>query len=309
MKVSKISLAILLLVIVLISCKKEVKITNTNQKIEVKAIELNYGFLSNRKIKSITHSCGGGCAITYNEKNISIDDFSIKVEYDAITYINERIEEKFSGSFYVKCNPQKKADFVYYKDEPNKNVLDVKVNSISESFQRYSDELCSCISLKEESTVSSISKIENIVNKEKESLKFPLSTKTIVDEKPYISNNNIENISEYTCGENQFEYFSLKNKWNFDVYIIISNCYDFEYKDLVVLKKNKIISKLRIEEDSWDIDKMETNNVKDQTLVTFSIDEAFNIVVKTKNILNGEFHSEISDSYKITEEGKIEEKE
>ncbi len=144
MKINKIYL-IIPIALFLISCKEESKTTVTNLKTEIKDVELNNDCLKKRSITSIVHSCGGGCAVSYNEKKVAVADSLIKIEYKGTSYIDEEIEEEFKGSFYIRCNNKNKATNVFFEGNPDENMLDVKVNSISESFQKYSDELCSCI--------------------------------------------------------------------------------------------------------------------------------------------------------------------
>lgn len=153
--------------------------------------------------------------------------------------------------------------------------------------------------VKEKPTVS-----KSEIKVKKLAFQLPISSESILKEIPLVSNENIENISEYTCGEGEFEYYPIKNNIDFDICIINNNCYDFEYKDLVVIKDSRIISKLLIDEYSWDIEKMEVENIKEETIVSFKIDTKLNIIVTTKKPYNNQVKS---IKYKISETGIIEE--
>jgi|GEM_PF-3538389 len=207
----------LIILIILFSCKNESSVTNLSASVIFDEIEFNQDCLKNRKIKSITHSCGGGCAITYNEKKVSRLNSSIEVDYNAVTYINEEIDEKFNGSFYIKCNKQNKAYFIFYKDEPNKNILDVEVNSLGSSFQVYSDELCSCTS----------------------SNKKPSQKENIKVEKDFV----------YTCKD-----IEVKNSYEEPLYKTcecdynLSKCYSIFYKKANYDYKKELLSTLPLKD-------------------------------------------------------------
>jgi hypothetical protein len=146
MKKSKVYYLVTITVILLfLSCKKNNGSITSNFNIDSKQLDLKTNCLENRTVKSIVHSCGGGCAVSYTEKRVLVLDSFIKVKYDGVSYIDEEIEEEYKGVLYIKCNNHNKASNVFFEGDEKENMLDVTVNSISTSFQIYSDELCSCI--------------------------------------------------------------------------------------------------------------------------------------------------------------------
>ncbi|WP_282116360.1 hypothetical protein [Cellulophaga baltica] len=144
MKINKVYL-IITTILLLLSCKKETKKNTFSSNAESEKTESDNNCLNNRTNTTIVHSCGGGCAVSYTEKNISVVDSLIKVEFDGTSYINEKIEEEFKGNFYINCGNGNKATHVFFENEYKENLLNNNVNSISSSFQIYSDELCSCL--------------------------------------------------------------------------------------------------------------------------------------------------------------------
>ncbi len=143
-----------------------------------------------------------------------------------------------------------------------------------------------------------------VVGKSKESLFFPLplSSKLLNSESPLALDKNIEGILEYTCGEKLFECFPIKSKWSFDIYIMNSSCYDFEYKDLVLVKDNKVLSRILIEEHSWNI---ESDNLTNERIVSFNIDENYNLHVKMEYIQDEKVVRADEKTYKIYDDDKF----
>ena len=72
---------------------------------------------------------------------------------------------------------------------------------------------------------------------------------------------------------------------------------------MILLKGNKIISKLLIDGDSWDIEKDE-ENIRDEIITTFEIDVNFIIKLKTVNKFNNKLKSSKTDTYQVMN-GKI----
>ena len=143
-------------------------------------------------------------------------------------------------------------------------------------------------------------KIENTKIKNAQYFKVPISTKKIKNTSPLKIDEKI--FKEYSCGSNAFG-FNLGKKDEFEIYIVNNDCGDFPFKDLVLLKGNKIISKLFIEGDSWDIEQDE-KNIRDEIITTFEIDVNFIIKLKTVNKLNDKLKSSKTDTYQVIN-GKI----
>jgi|GEM_PF-2439882 len=254
-----------------------------------------------------------------NDENIPNGIFTIEIQkkkdkligkYCAITQKGNRIdcspEEEYNFDINFNNNQLYIDFYSFFGAKNGKSILKIKEDKLfweilkkpeGEYFSPEKAILIKKTAKKEE---------EGLVNKKKESLNLPISSKTIADKNPYISNRNIENISEYTCGENQFEYFQINSaQFNFDIFIINSACFDFEYKDLVLIKEDKILSKLLIDTNSWDIEKMEINNIKEETRISFEIDKDFNVIVNTKVFLKEQVLSSESIKYNISNQGKI----
>ncbi|TWP22474.1 hypothetical protein ETU10_11035 [Apibacter muscae] len=111
---------------------------------------------------------------------------------------------------------------------------------------------------------------------------------------------------DYTCGEDYVKgYYLGKNNNNYEVYIVENSCGDFYFLDLLVIKNNTIISKITIDNDSWDVEQSEVNNIKNEIVTTFKIDTNYTIFIKTKKILNKKTQSEEEKEYEINNQGKI----
>ena len=145
-------------------------------------------------------------------------------------------------------------------------------------------------------------KNKNVENNKKDTnyFKLPISSNKIADTSPLKIDK--KTFKEYTCGSDAYGY-NLGKMNEFDVYIVNNDCGDFPYKDLIVLNGNKIISKLLIESDSWDIEKDE-KKIRDEIISSFEIDTNFNIKIKTTNKINNKLKSNKIDIYQIFN-GKI----
>lgn len=88
-----------------------------------------------------------------------------------------------------------------------------------------------------------------------------------------------------------------KRVWFF---LVNNDCGDFPFKDLISIRDNKIVSKLLIESDSWDIEKGE-EGTRDEIIHTFNINNSLNIEVNTIEKLNGEIKLEVKDTYRIVD--------
>ncbi len=138
---------------------------------------------------------------------------------------------------------------------------------------------------------------------QKTNSKFPITSENLLKEK-IKTTNHTKGFENYTCGEEILEYYQIDSK----KWVIASSCYDFEYKDLVIIDKNKkIISKLLIERESWDIEKKELEDIDDKETVNFVIEKDNKIKITTRHFLNKKLLSTIIKTYKITAQGKIEE--
>ena len=104
---------------------------------------------------------------------------------------------------------------------------------------------------------------------------------------------------EYACGS-QPKGFFLGKRDDFDIFIVNNDCGDFVFRDLLVVKSNKIVSKLNIESDSWDIEKEESQKIKDENIVTFNIDKELMISLKSINKLNNKTKKESKIIYNIS---------
>ena len=115
-------------------------------------------------------------------------------------------------------------------------------------------------------------------------------------------------IEEYGCGDYSVNGISLGKYNDFEIFIVENNCGDFPFKDLISVKNGKIADKLLIESSSFDIEKSEIHNIKDQTDFTFDIINFSNIQVKENHTINNKVQSNKVKKYFLDNNGKFLEK-
>lgn len=94
----------------------------------------------NERIKSFVQSCGGGCAITYNEIKVSIiDSLKYNSKMKILTYINQEIINEEIVEFKIICKNNK---VISVRDNDNVDVLSNKNDK--SNFREYFNQICSC---------------------------------------------------------------------------------------------------------------------------------------------------------------------
>ncbi|AIZ43352.1 hypothetical protein M666_18425 [Cellulophaga baltica 18] len=120
-----------------------------------------------------------------------------------------------------------------------------------------------------------------------------------------LTNNSL--FSEYSCGD-ETPYYDLGNLSENKVLIISnSGCYDSEWVDLLVYNDNKIISKLLIEQESYEIDVEGGMNVDlaNGTKTTFKLFSNHEIELTSIIIKDSIMSSPKTENFKIDTSGKI----
>ncbi|KIA85474.1 hypothetical protein [Kaistella jeonii] len=135
-------------------------------------------------------------------------------------------------------------------------------------------------------------------------LNFPISSKEIEKIEPSKLQNKI--FSDYNCGTESRGYY-LKRINEYDIFILINDCGDFPYKDLISVKGNQIISKILIESDSWDIEKDE-KNIRDETILKFKISNPFDITITQTHLINSKIDRVKEYKYVLDINGEFVEK-
>ena len=115
-------------------------------------------------------------------------------------------------------------------------------------------------------------------------------------------------IEEYGCGDNSVTGKDLGEFNVYEVFIVENNCGDFPFKNIISIKDGKIIDKLLIGSSSFDIEKSETENIKDQTDYTFNIINFTDIQVKEIHTVNNKIEYTKTSSYSLNTNGKFEKK-
>ena len=91
--------------------------------------------------QSFVISCGSGCAMTYNVKEINpINKSSIKVMFTVDMYVDEKISETFDEAYTFIYNNSNAIKGII-RDGENGNVLNEMMESAQLSFKKFGEEL------------------------------------------------------------------------------------------------------------------------------------------------------------------------
>lgn len=97
--------------------------------------------LTKSKSKSFVISCGGGCAMTYNVKNIDQTSSTlIKVTFEVDTYIDEEPSETFDETYIFSYNNDHQIEKITRENE-RENVLDNLIGAAQQTFKDFAAEL------------------------------------------------------------------------------------------------------------------------------------------------------------------------
>lgn len=113
-------------------------------------------------------------------------------------------------------------------------------------------------------------------------------------------------IEKYGCGgDNMITGKDLGQFNDNEIFIVENDCGDFPFKDLISVKNGKMIDKLSIESSSFDIEKFETQDIKDETDYTFNIIDLFNIEIKETQSINSKNHGYTINKYFLDKDGRF----
>lgn len=223
------------------------------------------------------------------------EDFKYRISNDSIFINNNYTDKIISGELksdvlYKKYGISK--EFLFDKfnislPEKVKYIRNVKAydsSSILENFFRDAFYIDKYMIFQAEGCVYCFKKEKSkIVKNDSKKINLPISSSTLLSQKASILNKTLFN--DYSCGDGPTGFY-LGKKDNYDIYIVSNDCGDFPFKDLITVKSNAIISKINIEDDSWDIEKEEKKKIRDENVTSFSIDKDFKISIQTINRIN-----------------------
>jgi len=93
------------------------------------------------KKQSFAISCGSGCAMTYNVKDVyQLNATSIQVVFEVDTYIDEEQTENFVETYIFDYNNEHNIEKITREGE-NENVLDNLIGGAQQTFKEFAAEL------------------------------------------------------------------------------------------------------------------------------------------------------------------------
>lgn len=274
----------------LIGCKKSntSEIININVKDSVKtqnSTKVNDN--SKEQSDSFVISCGSGCAMTYNLKNVK-DLGNIKeVRFEVETYIDEVLSETNDETYFFYYNRSNQIEKIQHKGE-KENILENLLPNAVNSFKNFAGKLVN------DTKINTVQDTKSINNNEKLPYNKTINLKTI--KYNVLDSGYFKGITKFICDSNNPRYLPLPQKDDIEVILVPQDCGDFPYRFyLLTIKNNNVIGNLYVEGEWHEPDDEENTEVS-----SFSIDKNYNIKVETTFL-----DSFKSDIYKISDNGKI----
>lgn len=230
--------------------------------------------------------------MTRDKRGVAILDNDSSKENSEFYEMKVGENEEFRFQTYYRFMVEKSTCNIYFMSEDNQKYTLLewsKTNKIKKYYENKSDSIKYQEYLKthyigiNENNFGTNSTTLTLIN-------LPIDSKSI-QSKLYkiITKSNF--LIEYNCGEEDIMGGYLGDINGFNLYIIENYCGDFPFKNLLVVKNNVLISKLLIDVESWDVEKKETENIEDQTNITFEIEKNYIITIKTEKQLDKNIQS------------------
>lgn len=231
--------------------------------------------------KSFVISCGSGCAMTYNVRNIVRESTNqIKVDFIVENYLDEVLQGTDKESYIFYFDKEEKLVKIKKVGEDG-SYLETQTQDSQDSFTEFASSLMSSNKIKATDQNKFI--YDQVIN-----------PKTIKYEFTDIS--SIKNLKKLSCDEKNVRFISLPSKDDIRLILVPQDCGDFDYRYyLLTVKNNAVISNLYVEGVFQEPDDKESKEI-----TTFKIDNHFNVIVTTKYA-----DSTKIKEYKISAEGKI----
>ncbi|MDR7211463.1 hypothetical protein [Flavobacterium piscis] len=295
MKIIKIlKLKYLLIILLLnISCKKE---SNNQPGTAAEEIPVENSVSKNKEQNaSFVVSCGSGCAMTYYEDNVIILETSREVKFKVEMYIDEVLNDTYFETYIFKCN-EEKVSVINLKGK-NDNLLESNLPEIRNNFEEYGNMLCS-----KYKSNNGIKTSENCLKESNFKLPFnqKINNKTITYHK--LECKTISGVDKFLCDEASLRYISLPDYKDVNVILVPMDYGDFNYRYyLLTIFNNNVISSEFVEGEWYE---PEDDTYKEFT--SFTINENYNIKIKTEIIENGNLSLKEEINFKISDTGKLE---
>ncbi|SNR31301.1 hypothetical protein [Flavobacterium sp. ov086] len=296
----KIIISILLLSIFIIGCKKNdrkedtIIIKDTANLKEQEDVSTTLNIAKDYANETFVISCGSGCAMNYTPEYVLKYITTIKVKFNVKMYIDEVLSDTYFETYIFYYDKNNELDSIKLEGK-GENILKTLMPDAQDSFKNFGKKIAL------NNDVNLNDKPENSCIKPS-NFKLPYNQSINIHTVKYnfLNCNSIKGIEKYNCGKDKLRYLSLPNKDNVNVILVPQDCGDFNYRYyLLTIKNNTVVGDLYVEGEWY-----EPENINDKEVTLFSIDQQYNIVVKTRSS-----EDTTSVSYILINDGKIVKKE
>ncbi|REC61966.1 hypothetical protein DRF65_13140 [Chryseobacterium pennae] len=294
MQINRIFNLVLIIPLFMVGCKKNIisESQDINDKIEKEKIYHNSDTTNipeNNNLKlSLVLSCGSGCAMTYNATKITQTGLNIKVIFTVDMYIDEVISDTYDEAYIFSYDDSYRLKKIVKVGDEEESFLETQSVDNQKSFTDFAKELVK--------KNISIIPYENCF--EETSIKLPYSTSINYKSAKYnyLKCNDIKGLQKLACEKENIRYIPLPTKNDINIILIPQDCGDFSYRFyLVTIKNNSVVGNLYVEGE-W----QEPEDDSSKEVTTFSLDNKYNLQVKTKTNT-----SLIIKNYIISSNGEI----
>lgn len=274
----------------IVGCKKNIYQNETVVKNATVTNDVPNNFLKDKKDSegSFTISCGSGCAMTYTAKNIYKQLPVIRVRFNVDMYVDDSMTDNYEEVYVFYYNNVGQIERVNLEGN-EENVLETLMPDAQQSFREFANHL-----IANENGHQNIG--ENYIKKSAFSLPYKEKKDIKVVRYEKLLCNSIKGAEKFSCNQDSLRYISLPQKDDIHIILVPQDCGDFAYRYyLLTIKNNTIIDNLYVEGEWYEPDDEESKEI-----TSFSLDDKYNITVKTKSVSSSK-----SEKYIITNEGKI----
>lgn len=133
-------------------------------------------------------------------------------------------------------------------------------------------------------------------------VRYPLKSEMLENVNfAFLNCSNIEGIQDYACYDG-INYITLKSKGAGMYYILVdSECGDFVFTDLLVIKNNKVVAGLTVDSSVYDAEDEDAYSEEK----TFEMNANLEVKLKEQKISRGEVLSTVETVYMVTDDGRI----
>lgn len=287
MKINRLLYSLLCFLFIITGCKKgevnaQTKKSHTQKKTEQHIQNETATVNEDNNGRSFVLSCGSGCAMTYNTKNITGNLPEMKVTFSVDMYVDEKLSDTYNETYIFSYDSSNQIKNIHLEGK-NENVLETLMPDAQRSFREFAEGLVRNNS----GNQSALPSGKSIYNKK--SNPETASYKTI-------QTTSVKGLDKYSCSEPKTRYIPVAEKGDTKLLLVPQDCGDFPYRYYLIAVKNNTVTGNLYVEGEW----YEPDGEDDKEVRSFTVDSNYNIAVKIQTP-----ESSQTENYSISDKGSF----